>query len=168
MQAYPGQTSNSEEFWQNVVHWRKKWKTALAFLPGESHEQYEKAKRYDIRRLPPPRSEGVQYVTGQEQRAITNSYRKNEKVKPKQKWHSVVNMSGGESKVWSCKEQYCIGTWNVRSMNQGKLDKVKQEMARVNIDILGISEPKWTRMSEFISHDHYIYSCGWESLREIE
>ena len=58
-----------------------------------------------------------------------------------------------------------IGIWNVRSMNQGKLEVVKQEMVRVNIDILGISEPKWTGMGEFNSDDHYIYYCGQESLR---
>ena len=64
-----------------------------------------------------------------------------------------------------CKGQYCIGTWNVRSMNQGKLEVVKQEMGRVNSNILGISEPKWTGMGEFNSDDHYIYYCGQESLR---
>ena len=64
-----------------------------------------------------------------------------------------------------CKEQYCIGTCNVRSMNQGKLKVVKQQMARVNIDILGIGELKWTGIGEFISDDHYIYYCGQESLR---
>ena len=74
-------------------------------------------------------------------------------------------MTGDESKVWCCKEQYCIGTWNVRSMKQGKLKVVKQEMARVNVDILGISELKWTGMGEFNSDDHYIYYCGQESLR---
>ena len=78
-------------------------------------------------------------------------------------------MTGDRSKVRCCKEQYCIGTWNVRSMNQGKLEVVKQEMARViarvNIDILGISEPRWTGMGEFNSDDHYIYYCGQESLR---
>ena len=68
-------------------------------------------------------------------------------------------------KVQCCKEQYCIGTWNVRSMNQSKLEVVKQKMARVNIDIIGISELKWTGMSEFNSDDHYIYYCGQESLR---
>ena len=78
---------------------------------------------------------------------------------------TVVDMSGGESKVQCCKEQYCIGTWNVRSMNQGKLDVVTQETARVNIDILGISELKWVRVGEFNSDDHYIYYCGQESLR---
>ena len=74
-------------------------------------------------------------------------------------------MSGGESKFSCCEEQYCIGTWNVRSMNQGKLEVVKQEMARVNVDILGISELKWTEMGEFNSDDCYIYYCGQVSLR---
>ena len=69
------------------------------------------------------------------------------------------------SKVQYCKEQYCTGTWNVRSMNQGKLEVLKQEMARVNIDILGISELKWTGMGECNSHDHCIYYCGQKSLR---
>ena len=72
---------------------------------------------------------------------------------------------GLRSKVQCCKEQYCIGTWNVRSMNQGKLEVVKQEMARVNIDILGISKLKWTGMGEFNSDDRYIYYCVQESLR---
>ena len=70
-----------------------------------------------------------------------------------------------EAKVWCCKEQYCIGTWNIRSINQGKLEVVKQKIARVNIDILGISELKWTGMGEFNSDDHYIYYCGQDSLR---
>ena len=81
------------------------------------------------------------------------------------KQYSVVDMAGDRSKVWCCKEQYCIGTWNVRSKNQGKLEVVKQEMARVNINILGISELKWTGMGEFSSDDHYIYYCRKESLR---
>ena len=74
-------------------------------------------------------------------------------------------MSGGKSKVQCYKEQYYIGTWNVRSMNQGKLEVVKQEMERVNIDILGSSEIKWMKTGEFNSDDHYIYYCGQESLR---
>ena len=74
-------------------------------------------------------------------------------------------MIGDRSKVRCYKEQYCIGTWNVRSMNQGKLEVVKQEMARVNVNILGISELKWTRMGEFNSDDLYIYYCRQESLR---
>ena len=78
---------------------------------------------------------------------------------------SLKDVTGDRSKVHCCKEQYCIGTWKVRSMNQGKLEVVKQEIARVNIDILGISELKWTGMGEFNSDDHYIYYCGQESLR---
>ena len=77
----------------------------------------------------------------------------------------TIPSCGDRSKVQCCKEQYCIGTWNVRSMNQGKLEVVKQEMARVNIDILGISKLKWSGMGEFNSDGHYIYYCGQESLR---
>ena len=76
-----------------------------------------------------------------------------------------MDVTDDKSKVRCCKEQYFIGTWNVRTMNQGKLEVVKQEMARVNVDILGISELKWTGMGEFNSDDHYIYYCGQESLR---
>ena len=76
-----------------------------------------------------------------------------------------VDVTGDRSKVRCCKEQYWIGTWNVRSMNQGKLEVVKQEMARVNVNILGISELKWTGMGEFNSDDHYIYYCRQDSLR---
>ena len=86
-------------------------------------------------------------------------------MEPKQKQHPVVDVTGDGSKVHFCKEQYCIGTWNVRSMNQGKLEVVKQEMARVNVDILGISEVKWTGMGQFNPDDYYIYNCGQESLR---
>ena len=86
-------------------------------------------------------------------------------MEPKRKQHPVFYVTGDGSKVQCCKEQYCIGTWNVRSMNQGKLEVVKQEMARVNIDIVGISELRWTGMGEFNSDDHYTYYCGQESLR---
>ena len=74
-------------------------------------------------------------------------------------------MTGDGSSVGCCQEQYCIGIWNVRSMNRGKLEVVKQEMARMNINILGNSEIKWTWMGKFNSDDHYIYYCGQESLR---
>ena len=107
------------------------------------------------------RSVGAQYVTGDQWRS--NS-RKNEGMEPKQKQYPAVDVTGDRSKVRCCKEQYCTGTWNVRSMNQGKLEVVKQEMARVNVDILG-SELKWTGMGEFNSDDHCIYYCGQESLR---
>jgi len=76
-----------------------------------------------------------------------------------------VDGTGDRNKVQRCKEQYCIGTWNVRSMNQGKLEVVKQEMARVNINILGTSELKWSGMGEFNSDDHYIYYSEQESFR---
>ena len=108
------------------------------------------------------RSVGAQYATGDQWRS--NS-RKNEGMEPKQKQHPVVDETGDRSKVRCCKEQYCIGTWIVRSMNQGKLEVIKQKMARVNVDILGISGLKWTGMGEFISDDHYIYYSGQESLR---
>ena len=109
-----------------------------------------------------PRSVGTLYATGDQWR---NNSRKNEETEPKQNQHPVVDVTGDGSKVQCCKEQYCIGTWNVRSMNQGKLKVVKQEMARVNINILGIGELKWTEMGEFNSDDRYIYYCGQESLR---
>ena len=88
----------------------------------------------------PPRSEGVQHATGEKQRTTTNSSRKNEAAGPEQKRCPVVDVSGDEIKIRRCKEQYCIGTWNVKSMNQDKLDVVKQEMARVNINIFATSE----------------------------
>ena len=93
-----------------------------------------------------------------------NSSRENEEAEPKWKQCPVVNVTGDGSKVQCCKEQYCTGTWNVRSINQHTLEVVKQEMARVNIGILGISELKWTGMGEFNSDDHYIYFCRQESL----
>ena len=86
-------------------------------------------------------------------------------MEAKQKQYPPVDVTADRSKVRCCKEQYCIGTWNVRSMNQGKLQVVRQEMARVNVNILGIRELKWTGMGEFNSDDHYIYYCAQESLR---
>ena len=109
-----------------------------------------------------PRSLGAQYATGDQ---CGNNSRKNEGMEPKQKEYPAVDVTGDRSKVRCYKEQYCIGTWNVRPMKQGKLEVVKQKMARVNINILGISELKWAGMGEFNSDDHYIYYCGQESLR---
>ena len=102
----------------------------------------------------PFRSVGVQYATGEERR---RNFRTNEEAESKWKRSPVVDVSGGESKVQCCKEQYCIETWNVRSMSQGTLEVVKQKMARVNINILGISELKGTGMGKFNSDNHYIY-----------
>ena len=104
----------------------------------------------------------AQYATGDQWR---NNSRKNEETETKQNQHSVVDVTGDGRKVQCYKEQYCIGTGNIRSMNQGKLEVIKQEIARENIDILGISELKWTGMGELNSDDHYIYFCGQESLR---
>ena len=112
-----------------------------------------------------PRSEGVQHATREEWRTTTNISRKNEVAGSTWNQRSVVNVSGDKSKIWCCKELYCIGTWNIRSMNQGKLEVVKQKMTRVNTDILGINELKWTGMGWFNSDDHYIYYYGQESLR---
>ena len=112
-----------------------------------------------------PRSVGAQYATGDQWR---NNSRKNEEREPKQKQHPVVDVTGDGSKVQRYKEQYCIATWNVRSMNQGKLEVVKQEMTRVNINILGVSELRWTGMGEFNSDDHYIYYREQESLKDME
>ena len=95
----------------------------------------------------------VQYATREGWR---NNSRKNEEMEPKQKQYLVVDVTGDGSKVKCCKEHYCIGTWTIRSMNQGKW----------NIDILGIRELKWSGMGEFNSDYHYIYYCGQESLRK--
>ena len=113
-----------------------------------------------------PRSVGAQFATGDQWR---NNWRKNEGMEPKQKQYPVVDVTGDRSKVRCCKEQYCIGTWNDRSMNQGKLEVIKQEMARVNIDILQISELKWTGMGEFNSDGHIISTTvGKNPLEEME
>ena len=150
------------------------WLRSLVFfwLWTESHSLEENKKIYihlysvrqndRILKEKLPRSVGAQYATGDQWR---NNSRKNDGMEPKQKEYPAVDVTGDRSKVRCCKEQYCIWTWNVRSMNQSKLEAVKQEMARVNVNILGISELKWTGMGEFNSDDHYIYYCGQESLR---
>ena len=117
----------------------------------------------DIMKDELPRSVGAQYSTGEEWKDNT---RKNEETEPRQKQHPVVDVTDDGSKIRCCKERYCIGTWNIRSMNQGKLEAVKQEMARVNIDILGISQLKWTGTTEFNSDDHYSKDKGRQTLCE--
>ena len=121
-----------------------------------------KRQKYRTLKDERPRLVGAKYATGDQWR---NNSRKNEGMEPKWKQHPVVDVTGDRSKVQCCKKQYCIGTWNVRSLNQSKLEVVKQEMTRVNIDVLGISGLRWTGMGEFNSDDHYIYYCGQESLR---
>ena len=149
--GHPRRTGHGE-VWQNVLHWRREWQTTSVFLPWDAMNSM-KWQNNGIPREELPRSVGAQYATRDQWR---NNSRKNEEMEPKQKWYPVLDVTGDRSKVWCCKKQYCIGTWNVRSMNQGKLEVVKQEMARVNVDILGISKLKWTGMGEFNSEDHYI------------
>ena len=152
---------NGREFCKKVVHWRREWQTTSVSLPWEPMNSMKRQKDRTLKDEL-PRSVGAQYATGDQWR---NNSRKNERMEPKQKQYPAVDVTGDRIKVWRCKEKYYIGTWNVRSTNQGKLEVVKQEMARVNIDILGISELKWTGMGGFNSDDHYIYYCGQESLR---
>ena len=144
--------------------WRREWQTTLVFLPWEPHEQYEKEKDV-ILKDELPGLVGAWYAPGEEWR---NSSRKNEEAEPKWKQRLIVDVAGDGSKVWCYEELYYIGTWKVRSMNQDKLEAVRQEMAIVNIDISGFSELKWTGMGEFNSDDHCIYFCGQESLEEME
>ena len=112
-----------------------------------------------------PGSVGAQNATGEEWR---NKSRKNEEMEPKQKQHPVVDVTGDGSKVRCCKEQCCIGTWNVMSMYQGKLEVVKQKMARVNVDILGISELKWTGMVNLTQMTIISTTVGKNPLEEME
>ena len=93
---------------------------------------------------------------------------RNKEAEPKRKQCPVVDVSCGESKVQCCKEQHCIGTWDVRFMNQGKLEVAKQKMARVNVNILGISELKWTRMGEFNSMAIISTTVDKNPLEEME
>ena len=155
----------TQDRWVMVESYDKMWSTGEASGKPLQYSCLENSmERQKDRKLKDelPRLVGPQYATGEQWR---NNSRKNE-TEPKQKQHPVVDVTGDGSKVQCCKEQYCIGTWNVRSVNQGKLEVVKQEMARVNINILGISELKWIGMGEFNSDDHYIYYCGQESLRK--
>ena len=112
-----------------------------------------------------PRLVGAQYAAGDQWR---NNSRKNEEMEPKEKQHPVVDVTGDGSKVQCCKEQYCIETWNVRSMNQGKLEVAKQEMTRVNVDILGISELRWTGMGEINSVTIISTTAGRNPSEEME
>ena len=126
--GHPGWAGHGGEVWHNVVHWRREWQTTSVFLPWEPMNSM---KRQNDRILKEelPRLVSAQYATGDQWR---NNSRKNERMGPKQKQYPAVDVTGDRSKVQCCKEQYCIGTWNVRSMNQSKLEVVKQEIAKVN------------------------------------
>ena len=144
-----------------MVHWRREWQaTSVFLLENPMNSMKRQNGRIPIEELPRPL--GAQYATGDQWR---NNSRKNEGMESKQKQYPIVDVTGERRKIRCCKEQYCIGSWNVRSMNRGKFEVVKQEMARVNIDILGISELKCTGMGELNSDDNYIYYCRQESLR---
>jgi len=164
--AMPGKAT--QDGWVMVESYNKTWSTgegngkALQYSCLENPMNSMKMQKDRTLKDELPRLVGAQYATGD---LWWNNSRKNERMEPKQKQHPVVDMTSNGSKVWCCKEQYCRGTWNVRSMNEGKLEVVKQEMTRVNIDVLGISELKWTGMCGFNSDDHYIYYCGQESIR---
>ena len=160
MSGYPRRTGHGGEVLQNVVHWRREWPTSYACLENPMNSMKKQKDRIMEDEL--LRSVGAQYATGDH---WTNNSRKKEGVGLKQKQHPIVDVTGNISKVRCRKEEYCIGTWNVKSMNQGKLEVVKQDMARVNVNILQIRKLKGTRMGEFNSDDHYIYYCGQESLR---
>ena len=142
--------------------WPKYLSFSFSVSPSNEHPGLISYRMDCLKSLLQHHSSKVQYATGDQCR---NNSRKNEGMEPKQKQYLVVDVTGDRSKVSCCKEQYCIRTCNVRSMNQGKFKVVKQEMARVNADILGIRELKWTGMGEFNSDDHYVYYCGQESLR---
>ena len=161
----------TQDRWVMVERSDKRWSTRDGNGKPLQYSCLENAmnsmKRQKDRKLKDelPRLVGAQYATGDQWR---NNSRRNEGMEPKQKQYPVVDVTGDRSKVQWCKEQYCRGTWNVRSMNQGKLEVVKQEMARVNVDILGIRELKWTGMGEFNSDDHYIYTVGRNPVEEME
>ena len=112
-----------------------------------------------------PKLVGTQYATGDQWR---NNSRTNEDTKSKQKQHSVVDVTGDRSKVWCYNEQYCIGTWNVRSMNQGKLEVVRQEMARVDVDTLGINKQNRLEWVSLIQMTIISTKVGKNPLEEIE
>ena len=139
----------------------REWQTTFVYLLENPVNSMKRQKDMTLKDEL-PRWVDAKYATGEEQR---NSSGKEKEAETKQNQYSVVDVTGDGSKVRCCKEQYCIGSWNVKSVNQGKLEVVKQEMARMNVNILGMSKLIWTAMGEFNSDDHYIYYCGQESLR---
>ena len=152
----PWLTDHSGEFWKNVVHWRRGCQITPVFC-CENYVNSMIRQKDMTSEVEPHRSEGVRHAPGKKRKTNICSSRKNVTAGPKWKRRLAVDVFGSESKVQCCKEQYCIITWNVSSVNQGQLDVVKQEMVRVNLDILGISELKRMGMDKFNSEDHYIY-----------
>ena len=161
----------TQDRWVMVESSDKMWSTGKGNGKSLQHSCLENpmnsVKRQKDRTLKDelPRSVGAQYATGDQWR---NNSRKNEETESKQKQHPVVDVTDNGNKVWCCKEQYCTGTWNVRSMNQGKLEVVKQKMARVNLDILGISELKWMEMVNLIQITIISTTAGRNPLEEMK
>ena len=161
----------TQDVWVMVKRYDRMWSTgegngkSLQYSCLEKPMNSMRRQNERILKQELPRLVGAQYATGDQWR---NNSRKNERMEPKQKQYPVVDRTGDRNKAWCCKEQYCIGTWKVRSMNQGKLEVVKQEMARVNVDILGISKLKWTGMGELNSDDHLSTTMGRYPLEEME
>ena len=155
------ETLKPQDGWVMVESSDKMWWTQegngkqLQYFCLENPMNSMKGKKIRTQKDEHARLVGTQYATGYQWR---NNFRNNKEMEPTKK-HPIVDVPGDGSKVRCCKEQYCIGNWNARSMNQGKLGVVKQGTARVNIDILGFSELKYTGMGEFNSDDHYIYYC---------
>ena len=167
MQGHPRWTGHSEEFWQNVVRWRGKWEPIPIFLLGEPHEQYEKANRYDTGRWTPP-GQKRSYMLLEKSGWWLLRAPERMKALGQNRNDAVMDVPGGESKDRGCKEQCCIGTWNIKFMNQGKLDMVKQEMARVNINIRN----QWTKMDRIWANSIQMTiistTVGKNPLEEIE
>ena len=160
--------AKTDRSWQRVLTkcgpLRREWPLQCSCLENPTNSMKRQKDRTVKDEL--PRSVGAQYATGDQWK---NNTRKNEGMEPKQKQYPVVDVTGNGSKIRCCKEQYCIQTWNARSMNQGKLEVVRREMARVNIDILGISKLRWTGMGEFNSDDYFISTtAGRNPLEEME
>ena len=152
---------SSEKMWS--TKWRRKWQTTLVFFAWNPKNSEEAKKMWHQKMSPPDQKVSNMLLEKSGGQLLIAPER--------MKWlgqsgnNSVVDMSSAEREVWRYNEQYWIGTWNVRSGNRGKLDVVTQEMARLNLNILGINELKWMGMGEFNSDDPYIYYCGQESLR---
>ena len=157
----PNMVENSEKTWSTGKGTGKSLQYCCLEDPMNSMKrQKDKTLKDEL-----PRPVGAQYATGDQWR---NNSRKNEEREPKQSQHPVVDVTGDGSKVQYCKELYCIGTWNVRSMNQRKLKVVKQEMARGIIDILGISELKWTGRANLTQMTIISTTVGKNPLEEMD
>ena len=157
---------HSKDFWQNVIHWRKGWQNT-PYTCCKNLMNCIKCQKDMTPKDESPRSEGIQYVPGKERRRITNSPWMNEAARPKWIQFSVVDVSGAQSKIRCCKEQYCIGIWNVMSMNQRKLDVFKQDTVRINISILGISQIKWMGMGNLVQMTIISTAVGKNPIEEV-